>query len=72
YAARSSTMPPLTWTNFAPPFSRGNRLHCSKLDQQGRKGGLSLLLRRRRGAMTGADIRGFVISVQQANHLVLD
>ena len=22
YAARSSTMPPLTWTNFAPPFSR--------------------------------------------------
>ncbi|WP_219848962.1 hypothetical protein, partial [Paracoccus sp. FO-3] len=21
YAARSSTMPPLTWTNFAPPFS---------------------------------------------------
>jgi hypothetical protein len=34
--------------------------------------GRSLLLRRRHGAMTGADIRGFVISVQKANHLMLD
>lgn len=26
YAARSSTMPPLTWTNFAPPFSLAEKI----------------------------------------------
>ncbi|WP_230279800.1 hypothetical protein [Croceicoccus sp. Ery15] len=25
YAARSSTSPPLPWSNFAPPFSKGGR-----------------------------------------------